>query len=191
MELAPSPGYHGTTTSANKLTADSDIVVTARSMNSSGDEASLQEPSQQHDRHIYPDGSQQPTTPRELSTVIKTWWKELTACFFAIAMIAIEIGLLAHFNNTSVTSWHFRWGMNSVLAMLTTLLEAALAFAVTTCMGQLRWLWFQKGEQGLKWMDKLSNANGAFGSVKFLFDRGAWRYVSSPLYVPPEVLFAY
>ncbi|KAK4554822.1 hypothetical protein LTR86_007970 [Recurvomyces mirabilis] len=67
------------------------------------------------------------------------------------------------------------WKISSVIAFLTTVLEAAVAYAVASCLGQLRWLWFQKGQE-LRWMDRLTNARQPPGAAYLLISPDAWRH---------------
>lgn len=52
-------------------------------------------------------------------------------------------------------------------------MEASVAFAVGSCLGQLRWLWYDKSkshnQMQLKWMDRLTNARSAPGAFRFAF----------------------
>ncbi|KAK4548647.1 hypothetical protein LTR36_009558 [Oleoguttula mirabilis] len=163
------PGHHVTVLPANKQSVNSAIVVTAASINSAADASQQQQtppstalPQQPHKRSFY--------------RVLRAWIWELFACVFAILMVGVEVFLLAIFDGRNVETWHHSWQINSVFAFVTALLEAAVAFAVTACLGQLRWLWFQKGNQELRWMDKLTNARAAPGALTFVFSQGAWRH---------------
>lgn len=162
------PGHHVTVLPANKKHADSAVVVTAASVNSGVDA------SQQH-----PPPPTIPTQPQHKQSsyrILRAWSRELLACLFAMLMVGVEVVLLAVYNNRNVERWHHTWQINSVFAFITALLEAAVAFSVTACLGQLRWLWFQKGNQELRWMDKLTNARAAPGALTFVFSQGAWRH---------------
>lgn len=161
------PGHHVTILPTNKQDVNSAIIVSAASMKS-GNDASQQQ-------GLPTNPTQAAPTKRSFFNVIRAWKWELVACLFATAMVAVEIVLLAVYNNRYVEEWHHSWQINSVFAFVTALLEAAIAFAVGACLGQLRWLWFQKGNQQLRWMDKLTNARAAPGALSFVFSEGAWR----------------
>ncbi|KAK4553177.1 hypothetical protein LTR86_009707 [Recurvomyces mirabilis] len=119
---------------------------------------------------------QAPKIRRGFFGLTYAWLYELIACSFSVLMVVIEIVLLAVYNNKSSDDWTHTWSINSVFAFLTTLLEASIAFAVASCLGQLRWLWFQKGNQELRWMDKLTNARQPSGALTFVVSKGAWRH---------------
>jgi len=119
---------------------------------------------------------QAPKIRRGFFGLVYAWLYESTACLFAVLMVIIEIVLLAVYNGKSTDDWTHTWSINSVFAFLTTLLEAAIAFAVTSCLGQLRWLWFQNGNQELRWMDRLTNARQPSGALHFVVSKGAWRH---------------
>ena len=48
-------------------------------------------------------------------------------------------------------------------------MEASVAFAIGSCLGQLRWLWYTTShdKMELKWMDRLTNAKSAPGAFRF------------------------
>ena len=110
--------------------------------------------------------------------LIHAWILELFACLFAAIIVAIEVVLLSYYANESYRTWNHEWAINSVFAFLTALLEAAVAFSVGSCLGQLRWLWFQKNDSSLKWMDRLTNAKSPPGALRFVFSHRAYRYAN-------------
>ncbi|KAK3674758.1 hypothetical protein LTR78_005480 [Recurvomyces mirabilis] len=99
---------------------------------------------------------------RTCLNVCRAWLWELLACLFAMLLLVAEAVFFGQVDKRSVEGWKAgrRPGTGrspSIIAFLTTILEAAVAFAVASCLGQLRWLWFQKGQE-LRWMDRLTNA---------------------------------
>ena len=154
------PGHHVTIPQANEPKADA-VVVTAESVHSVNGTSRQQQP--------LSTTAQQPPRKRGFLTITHAWLWELVACFFAIVIVIVEIVLLVVYNNTLTSAWRHSWQLNSVFAFLTALLEAAVAFAVGNCLGQLRWLWFQKGNQELRWMDKLTNARAPSGALAYMF----------------------
>jgi hypothetical protein len=123
-----------------------------------------------------PAASKAPSAKRGVFAILRHWIFELLACVFAVLMVAVEIVLLAVYNNRSTGWWNHTWQINSVFAFLTALLEAAIAYAVSACLGQLTWFWFQHGNQELRWMDKLTNAKGARGALTFITSKNAWKH---------------
>lgn len=89
--------------------------------------------------------------------------------------LAVEIIVLAYYDMTPTSDWLHEWKINSVLALITTLLEACLTTCVVACIGQLRWLWYEKREDALLWMDKLTNMKTAFAAVMFLIAKGSYK----------------
>lgn len=94
-----------------------------------------------------------------------------------LLLLIAEIILLAHYDKKLVSIWPHDWKINSVFAFLTTLLEASMTFCVLACIGQLRWLWFEKKPDALMWMDRLTKMHSAPGAVMFLATKGSYRYV--------------
>ena len=102
-------------------------------------------------------------------SLLRSWWLELLALLLAAIIVVIIIVLLHYYHDKNVRSWNHNWAINSVFAFLTAILEAAVAFAVGSSLGQLRWLWYTKShrEMQLKWMDRLTNARSAPGAFRF------------------------
>jgi hypothetical protein len=108
-----------------------------------------------------------------------SWFLEIAACVFAVALLSTEIGVLAAFNGQVIDTWPWQWSLNSAVALLTALLESSLLFAIVSCLGQMKWLWFrstQEGEKRLIWIDFLARSNTPFGALSLLlFHATTWK----------------
>ncbi|KAK5744222.1 hypothetical protein LTR17_002252 [Elasticomyces elasticus] len=65
-----------------------------------------------------------------------------------------------------------------MLAFLTTCFDAVLMYALASCLGQLKWLWFRRRVAYLIWLDRFSQASTAIGAIQLLFHLvygGLWR----------------
>jgi hypothetical protein len=98
---------------------------------------------------------------------------------FAVALLSTEVGVLAAFNGQAIDTWPWQWSLNSAVALLTALLESSLLFAIVSCLGQMKWLWFlstQEGEKRLIWIDFLARSNTTFGALSLLlFHATTWK----------------
>lgn len=102
-------------------------------------------------------------------SILRCWCLELIAVLLAAITVVVIIVLLHYYHDRDVQSWNHNWAINSVFAFLTAIMEASVAFAVSSALGQLRWLWYTKEhkEMQLKWMDRLTNARSAPGAFRF------------------------
>ena len=107
-----------------------------------------------------------------------SWFLEIGACVTALVLFIAEIVILRVFEKNQVGSWPWRWSLNSAIALVTTLIEANLVFALTSCLGQMKWLWFSL-EQGtmkpLIWIDLIARSNTPLGALSLLLRPTTWR----------------
>jgi hypothetical protein len=104
--------------------------------------------------------------------ILRCWYLELLALLLASITVVVIIVLLHYYHDRNVRSWNHTWAINSVFAFLTAIMEASVAFAAGSALGQLRWLWYTNSENDskeLKWMDRLTNARSAPGAFRFAF----------------------
>lgn len=100
-----------------------------------------------------------------------SWFLELAACVLALALLGAEVGILAAFDGRNINDWPWRWSLNSVVALFTTFLESLLLFALVSCLGQMKWLWFcsdQVQKKRLIWIDLLARSNTPVGALSLL-----------------------
>lgn len=118
---------------------------------------------------------------RLLDYLQDSWFLEVAACVLALSLLAAEIGVLSAFDGRRMDAWPWRWSLNSAVALFTTLLESLLLFALVSCLGQMKWLWFvssQEEEKRLIWIDYLARSNTPVGALSLLlFHATTWRYV--------------
>ncbi|KAK4984803.1 hypothetical protein LTR50_006373 [Elasticomyces elasticus] len=109
------------------------------------------------------------------SRLLKVWLWEILAAILAVLLLVVEIILLAWYDGRNVDKvWNHKWKINSIFALLTTLLEATLSFFVGACIGQLRWHWFKKSQR-LEWLDVMTNARTPAGAARLIGTRGVHR----------------
>jgi hypothetical protein len=101
-----------------------------------------------------------------------SWFLEIAACALALALLATEIGVLSAFNGRDIYSWPWRWSLNSAVALVTAILESSLLFAIVSCLGQMKWLWFcsnKEEEKRLIWIDHIARSNTFIGALSLMF----------------------
>jgi hypothetical protein len=107
-----------------------------------------------------------------------SWLLEIGACVTALVLFIAEIVLLRVFEKHQVSTWPWRWSLNSAVALVTTLIEANLVFALTSCLGQIKWLWFSLDQGTMKpliWVDLIARANTPLGALSLLLRPTTWR----------------
>lgn len=70
-----------------------------------------------------------------------TWLLQTLAIIFSILSIGAIAALLAHYDNKSIFDWN-GVTLNAVVAVFAALTKALLAFAISDCLGQSKWIWF-------------------------------------------------
>lgn len=109
-----------------------------------------------------------------------SWLLETGACMVALGLFIAEIVLLRSFEKHQVGKWPWGWSLNSAVALLTTFIEANLVFALTSCLGQMKWLWFSLDQGRMKrliWVDLIARSNTPLGALSLLLRPTTWRYV--------------
>lgn len=107
-----------------------------------------------------------------------SWLLEIGACVVALGLFIAEIVLLRFFEKHEVGSWPWGWSLNSAVALLTTFIEANLVFALTSCLGQMKWLWFSLDQGKMKrliWVDLIARSNTPLGALSLLLRPTTWR----------------
>lgn len=97
-----------------------------------------------------------------------TWLLQTLAIVFSILSIGAIAVLLAHYDNKSIFDWN-GVTLNAVVAVFAAITKALLAFAISDCLGQSKWIWFSWQQRPLKDLDLIDNASrGPLGSLKLL-----------------------
>lgn len=106
-----------------------------------------------------------------------TWLLQILAISASgLSMAAIGI-LLAHYNSEPIFDWN-GITLNAIIAVLSTISKVTLAFTLSECLGQAKWIWFSK-ERPLSDIDLLdSGSRGPLGSFKILTQPIALSYLS-------------
>ena len=85
----------------------------------------------------------------------------------AMSMIAIGI-LLAHFNDRPIFDWN-GLTLNAIVAVFSAMSKAMLAYTLSECLGQAKWIWFSSQKRPLSDIDRIDSASrGPLGSFQIL-----------------------
>lgn len=92
----------------------------------------------------------------------------------ALSMTAIGI-LLAHFNGQPIFDWN-GVTLNAIIAVFSVMSKAMLAYTLSECLGQAKWIWFSSRSRPLNDIDLIDSASrGPLGSFQILTRSAAAR----------------
>ncbi|MCJ1347113.1 hypothetical protein MMC31_005334 [Peltigera leucophlebia] len=92
-------------------------------------------------------------------------------------MVAIAI-LLAHYNDEPIFDWN-GVTLNAIIAVFSAMSKAMLAFTLSECLGQAKWIWFSSQQRPLSDVDLIDAASrGPLGSFRILGQPGACSFIS-------------
>jgi hypothetical protein len=122
--------------------------------------------------------SYQPTTPlyqnRPPTEREKTRWSlwdwswELAACLIAIITLGGIIAVLRIYDGKTQPNWPAGVNLNAIVALLVTLMKAAMATYIAESLSQLKWSWFNEARK-LSDLSALDSASrGPWGSALLL-----------------------
>ncbi len=84
-----------------------------------------------------------------------------------LSMVAIGI-LLAHYNNQPIFDWN-GVTLNAIIAVFSAMSKAMLAFTLSECLGQAKWIWFSWQQRPLSDLDLIeAGSRGPLGSFRIL-----------------------
>jgi hypothetical protein len=96
------------------------------------------------------------------------WSWELAACVVAILTLVGIIVVLRIYDGKTQPNWPAGINLNAIIALLTTLMKAAMATYIAEALSQLKWTWF-KDTRKLSDLSVLDSASrGAWGSAQLL-----------------------
>ncbi|KAK2023243.1 hypothetical protein LX32DRAFT_708586 [Colletotrichum zoysiae] len=108
--------------------------------------------------------------PLERLEILKQWAIELLLLFISVTAFAITVILLMAVNEKPQPAWAYVVNINTLVAIFTTLLRAAVLLIVAEVMGQAKWSWMAS-PRPLRHVEQFDNAGkGAWGSLKFLLN---------------------
>jgi hypothetical protein len=103
--------------------------------------------------------------------VLRFWAWEILSVFLAMGLLVAIFSILVHFNGRPVPSLPFSITLNTLIALLATIMRLSIIFAVAEILGQAKWLWFSRPTaspmNNLQHFDSASR--GLFGSLRLLF----------------------
>ncbi|KAK4444948.1 hypothetical protein QBC34DRAFT_442160 [Podospora aff. communis PSN243] len=99
---------------------------------------------------------------------LASWRLETFSLLAGIGDLVAIFLILDHFNGEDVPSWPVSLNLNSLIAILTTLLRAFLIFPIAEVISQEKWFWFSR-PRPLRHLDAFDlGSRGIWGSAKLM-----------------------
>ncbi|WYZ36267.1 hypothetical protein EsH8_XII_000017 [Colletotrichum jinshuiense] len=96
------------------------------------------------------------------------WGPVYWALVGVVASFIAMVALLAHFDNKPVFTWQ-GVTLNTITSILSVTIKAAIAFVISECMAQWKWILFIREERPLIDFDRIDGATrGPLGSLRIL-----------------------
>lgn len=73
----------------------------------------------------------------------------MVACALVLAVPLIMVATMFPHRNQPIPQWPFRISINALLSIYALVFKSAIAYVVTSCVGQLQWSWFSSGSRPL------------------------------------------
>jgi hypothetical protein len=90
-------------------------------------------------------------TPRRAPTAnwfyritLDTWVPEILALFVSAASIVAITSILKYYDSTKSPKLPYGITLNAIISILATVSRSMLIFAVSMCIGQLKWCWYHE-----------------------------------------------
>lgn len=99
----------------------------------------------------------------------ETWTFEIISLVIAVGAVASIIAVLAAYDRRPLPSWPYDITLNALIAVLTTIANAAMAVPLSSGLGQVKWERFKTGYAPLTDLEYLDDASrGALGAFNLL-----------------------
>ncbi|KAK8080998.1 hypothetical protein PG997_008816 [Apiospora hydei] len=166
---APAPAFH------RYNTLDSDYPTTPTSatkphFNFAPTDTGFSSSSTQY-KPVHHGGHQdaQNQLPPRRHPVIRYWLWEIVSLAVSLVLIATIIGILCHYEGHQVPRWPFSINLNTLIALLATILRTTMLVATAEVISQAKWDWFRQPRPLSHLNDFESASRSVTGSFKLLF----------------------
>ncbi|RGP76972.1 hypothetical protein FLONG3_4910 [Fusarium longipes] len=112
---------------------------------------------------------EQPRTRQKPKSPVCSWLWEILSILFALALLVATITIPARHNDKVLKKWPYDIGLNTVVAILSTFMRAAMMLVVAELVGQIGWQSLQK-PRPVSDLDHFNNASrGIYGAIKLFW----------------------
>lgn len=103
------------------------------------------------------------------NTLEDTWLLQGLSVLGSILLTSVLVALLARFDNTLILEWN-GISLNAAVALIATILKGLVAFTVSDCLGQAKWIWLSWQQRPLSHFALIDQGSrGPLGSLKMLW----------------------
>ena len=97
-----------------------------------------------------------------------TWFLQILAVFGSMLLTGVLIALSVRFNHTPILEWN-GISLNAAVALIATVLKGLVAFTVSDCLEQAKWIWLSWQQRSLSDFALIDQGSrGLLGSFKML-----------------------
>lgn len=108
-------------------------------------------------------------SPSMYHIVLRYWQWEIVCFAVSVALIGVIIGVLSHYEGQQMPQWPFSINLNTLIALLATILRTTMMVAAAEVISQAKWDWFSRPRPLSHLNDFESASRGVAGSLKLLF----------------------
>jgi hypothetical protein len=102
-------------------------------------------------------------------SLFRDWGEEIASVVFSLICTSLAFAVLFYMDSRSLAEWKLQIQPNTAIAILSTLTRASLIFPLSECIGQSKWLFFEKS-RSLHSMQTFDSASrGPMGAIVFLW----------------------
>ncbi|KAF3398793.1 hypothetical protein DPV78_007025 [Talaromyces pinophilus] len=101
------------------------------------------------------------------------WWILEILAWLLSALAWVAVILTLHFyDGKPLESWKYEITLNTIVSLAATVAQAALAFPLSSCIGQLKWVWIAGKKRPLLDVKDFDEASkSAWGATQFVFKK--------------------
>ena len=75
--------------------------------------------------------------------MLDSWWPEFLSRLLAAVMLLTLIILLKRFDGKPLSEWHSKLTLNTIIAVVSQLVQMVLLVPIASSLSQLQWLWYR------------------------------------------------
>ena len=105
--------------------------------------------------------------------ILDSWWFEFLSWLLATVLLLALLILLGKFKGKSLSEWHSNLSLNTIIAVVSQLVQMVLLVPIASSISQLQWLWY-RNRKPLKDISYFQDAStGLMSSLVLLYKRRA------------------
>jgi hypothetical protein len=113
--------------------------------------------------------AQSQSTQKPKISPVRSWSWEIISLLFALALLIATIAIPAHYNDKVLKRWPYDISLNTIIAILSTFMRAAMMLVVAELVGQMGWHSLRK-PRPVSDLHHFDNASrGILGAIKLFW----------------------